>query len=61
MFSGKSVLISDLLAVNIFNKKIVTLKQQLLCGSVIDASFECCFNLFQLVVINFIIRGAVGQ
>ena len=61
MFNGKSVLINDLLAVNIFNKKIMTPKRQLRCGSVLDVSFEFCFNLVRLIVINLIIRGAVVQ
>ena len=57
MFNGKSVLINHQLAADII-KKIRTLKQQLCCGSVIDLSFEFCFNLLKLIIINLIIQGA---
>jgi hypothetical protein len=61
MFNGNSVLINEILALDIFTKKIRTLQQQLRCGSVIDVSFEFCFNLVKLIIINLIIRGAVRQ
>jgi len=55
MFKGKSVLINELLAADIFTKNIRTLPQQLRCSSVIDFSFEFCFNLVKLIAINLII------
>ena len=56
--SYPSVLINHQLAADILIKKIRTLKQQLCCGSVIDLSFEFCFNLLKLIIINLIIQGA---
>jgi len=60
-FNGKSVLTNELLAVDIFTKKIGSLQKQLQFGSGIDVSFEFCFNLVKLVVINLIIRGVTRQ